>query len=82
MLTEGFSPRRVAEVTRQAGMTTIGTMLLIIHHLKSYLISFNSVIARLDWAIQKKGLDYPVKRLCRNYLEMEYCHSERSEESY
>jgi hypothetical protein len=45
-------------------------MLLIIQHLKSYLISFGSVIAQLDWsplatrrgeAIQKKGLDYPVK---------------------
>jgi hypothetical protein len=36
-------------------------MLLIIQHLKSYLISFASVIARLDRAIQKKGLDYPVK---------------------
>jgi hypothetical protein len=36
-------------------------MLLIIHHLKSYLISFGSVIAQLDWAIQKKELDYPVK---------------------
>jgi hypothetical protein len=52
------------------------TMLLIIQHLKSYSISFGSVIAqppghspirsgnpegRLDWAIQKKELDYPVK---------------------
>jgi hypothetical protein len=36
-------------------------MLLIIQHLKSYLISFSSVIAQLDWAIQKKELDYPVK---------------------
>jgi hypothetical protein len=36
-------------------------MLLIIQHLKSYLISFGSVIAQLDWAIQKKELDYPVK---------------------
>jgi len=25
-----------------------------------------SVIAQLDWAIQKKELDYPVKRLCHN----------------
>jgi hypothetical protein len=61
-------------------------MLLIIQHLKNYLISFGSVIAqppchsptrsgnpegRLDWAIQKK-LDYPVKRLCRNYLKCEF----------
>jgi len=29
-------------------------MLLIIQHLKSYLISFGFVIAQLDWAIQKK----------------------------
>ena len=36
-------------------------MLLIIQHLESYLISFGSVIAQLDWAIQKKELDYPVK---------------------
>jgi hypothetical protein len=36
-------------------------MLLIIQHLKSYSISFGSVIAQLDWAIQKKELDYPVK---------------------
>jgi len=36
-------------------------MLLIIRHLKSYLIPFGSVIAQLDWAIQKKELDYPVK---------------------
>jgi len=36
-------------------------MLLIIQHLKSYLMSFGSVIARLDRAIQKKELDYPVK---------------------
>jgi hypothetical protein len=36
-------------------------MLLIIQHLKNYLISFGSVIAQLDWAIQKKALDYPVK---------------------
>ena len=36
-------------------------MLLIIQHLKRYLISFGSVIAQLDWAIQKKELDYPVK---------------------
>jgi hypothetical protein len=35
-------------------------MLLIIQHLKSYSISFGSVIAQLDWAIQKKELDYPV----------------------
>jgi len=35
-------------------------MRLIIQHLKSYLISFGSVIAQLDWAIQKKELDYPV----------------------
>jgi hypothetical protein len=27
-------------------------MLLIIQHLKSYSISFGSVIAQLDWAIQ------------------------------
>jgi len=56
-------------------------MLLIIQHLKSYLISFGSVIAQLDWAIQragligqsrKKELDYPVKRLCRNYLKCEF----------
>ena len=46
-------------------------MLLIIQHLKNYLISFGSVIAQLDWAIQKK-LDYPVKRLCRNYLKCEF----------
>src|SRR4030066_864929 len=52
-------------------------MLLIIQHFKSYLISFGSVIAQLDWsplatrrgeAIQKKELDYPVKRLCRNVI--------------
>jgi len=36
-------------------------VLLIIRHLKSYLISFGFVIAQLDWAIQKKELDYPVK---------------------
>jgi hypothetical protein len=29
-------------------------MLLIIQHLKSYSISSGSVIAQLDWAIQKK----------------------------
>jgi hypothetical protein len=29
LLTEGFSPRRVAEVTRQAGMTTTGTEFII-----------------------------------------------------
>ena len=46
-------------------------MLLIIQHLKNYLISFGSVFAQLDWAIQKK-LDYPVKRLCRNYLKCEF----------
>jgi hypothetical protein len=47
-------------------------MLLIVRHLKSYLRSFGSVIAQLDWAIQKKELDYPVKRLCRNYLKCEF----------
>jgi len=36
-------------------------VLLIVQHLKSYLISFGSVIAQLDWAIQEKELDYPVK---------------------
>jgi len=36
-------------------------MQFIVQHLKSYLISFGSVIAQLDWAIQKKQLDYPVK---------------------
>jgi len=36
-------------------------MLLIVQYLKTYLISFGSVIAQLDWAIQKKELDYPVK---------------------
>jgi hypothetical protein len=35
-------------------------MLLTFNGLKSYLISFGSVIAQLDWAIQKKELDYPV----------------------
>jgi len=35
-------------------------MLLLVRHLKSYLRSFGSVIAQLDWAIQKKQLDYPV----------------------
>jgi hypothetical protein len=35
-------------------------MLLIVQHLKSYLISFGSVIAQLDRAIQKKELDYLV----------------------
>jgi len=30
-------------------------MPLIIQHLKNILISFASVIAQLDWAIQKKG---------------------------
>ena len=29
-------------------------MLLIVQHPKKYLISFGSVIAQLDWAIQKK----------------------------
>jgi hypothetical protein len=43
-----------------SGMSHL-TMLLIIQHLKSYSISFGSVIAQLDWAIQKKELDYPVK---------------------
>ena len=47
-------------------------MLLIIQHLKRYLIFFSYVIAQLDWAIQKKELDYPVKRLCRNYLKCEF----------
>jgi hypothetical protein len=37
------------------------TMLLIIQHLNSYSISFGSVIVQLDWAIQGKELDYPVK---------------------
>jgi hypothetical protein len=32
-------------------------MLLIIQHLKSYAISSGSVIAQLDWTIQKKELD-------------------------
>jgi hypothetical protein len=36
-------------------------MLFILKELKSYLRSFSSVIAQLDWAIQKKELDYPVK---------------------
>ena len=36
-------------------------MLSIVQHPKSYLIPFGSVIAQLDWAIQKKELDYPVK---------------------
>jgi hypothetical protein len=36
-------------------------MLLIFNDPKSYLRSFGSVIAQLDWAIQKKQLDYPVK---------------------
>jgi len=36
-------------------------MLLIFKDLKSFLIFFGSVIAQLDWAIQRKELDYPVK---------------------
>jgi len=36
-------------------------MRLILKDFKSCLISFGSVIAQLDWAIQKKELDYPVK---------------------
>jgi hypothetical protein len=36
-------------------------MLLIIQYLRSYFIYFGSVIAQLDWAIQKKELAYPVK---------------------
>jgi hypothetical protein len=36
-------------------------MLLISQDLKNCLNSFVSVIARLDRAIQIKGMDYPVK---------------------
>jgi hypothetical protein len=36
-------------------------MLLIFKDFKRYVIFFVSVIARLDRAIQKKELDYPVK---------------------
>ena len=32
---------------------------------------FNSVIAQLDWAIQKKELDYPVKPDNDNYWNNE-----------
>jgi hypothetical protein len=38
------------------GVTSI-CMLFMVQYLKSYLISFRSVIAQLDWAIQKKQLD-------------------------
>jgi len=45
-------------------------------HFRSFsVISFGSVIAQLDWAIQKKELDYPVKRLCHNenfYIDAGY----------
>jgi len=36
-------------------------MLLLFKYLKSFLRSFGFVIAQLDWAIQEKELDYPVK---------------------
>ena len=37
-----------------SALLNLNIFILIIQHLKSYLISFSSVIAQLDWAIQKK----------------------------
>jgi len=46
-------------------------MLLIIQQLKSYLISFGSVIAQIDWAIQKKELDLePAPYLIRGSIRL------------